>query len=110
MTIKLTKLPKTADDWSTYGYTGQDADYRIVNKRSSWEVDVTAHVAPNKDSETFNTLAEAKAFVEAYDDPFLGMVNEHARWASADDAAREVRGARMDARSARLNKKIQEFL
>lgn len=110
MTIKLTKLPKTADDWSTYGFTGKDADYRIINKRSCWAVKVSAHDAPNKDSEEFNTLAEAKAFVEAYDDPALGMVNEHTRWEAAYDAASQVRAEKFNARMTSIDKKCQEFL
>lgn len=87
--IRLKRLPRSPQGYSVYAYSGSDADYRVEGQSpKGWKVTITGHDG-STDSEVLELLAEAKAFIKAYNS-HSAKVGHVYRWEDAYDAALEA--------------------
>lgn len=105
--IKLKRLPRGGDGWSAYGYTGSDAEYRVENRLSEWIVTVTGDNGRSTQGD-LNSLAEARAFVDAYDS-HPGHVGDLDRLDAGYNAASGVSSAREEERMREHRDLMREF-
>lgn len=116
--ISFRRLPKADDTNARHGYTGADAEY-VIERQGSFGYIIWIYgvypLSADRDSlrgprrpvarHTAENLAEAKGFVEAYDQS-SEILGSHSRWQDGNQGGYVAWAERFEAQEA---KKAQEF-